>query len=111
MKDKKAEDKPKSQSAPVAPPPPVPVKQEPVNKEVKKELQKSNGFLKNWKKNNYLNNTEGRIEAMLASPDVFSDKNKFLATEREYKSVADSLKETGAQYEKVFESIIDLESQ
>jgi ATP-binding cassette subfamily F protein 3 len=111
-KNQKVEDKPKSQPVVEVRPTPAPVKQEPVNKEVKKELQKKQRLFKELEeKITTLTTRKGELEAMLASPDVFSDKNKFLAAEREYKAVADNLKETGDQYEKVFESIIDLESQ
>ncbi|NII27930.1 ATP-binding cassette domain-containing protein [Pseudoflavitalea sp. X16] len=117
VRNPKSEEKPNTQpssdvrpqtSAPVQPP----AKQEPINKEAKKELQKKQRLFKELEeKITTLTTRKSELETLLASPDVFSDKNKFLSAEREYKSVTENLKEASDQYEKVFESIIDLESQ
>lgn len=98
--------------APVAKQPVAPVKQEPINKEAKKELQKKQRQFKELEeKISTLNKRKAELEAQLASPTIMSDKNKFQQTEREYKSLTDNLQETSKQYEIVFESIIELESQ
>lgn len=111
-KSQKAEEQPKSQPAPVVQPQPAQVKQEPVNKEAKKELQKKQRLFKELEeKITTLTTQKTELEASLASPDVFSDKNKFLAAEQAYKSTVENLKQASEQYEKVFESIIELESQ
>ncbi|MDF2192076.1 ATP-binding cassette domain-containing protein [Paraflavitalea sp. CAU 1676] len=115
--DKKAENnqpKQEAKPAPAAPvaPAPAPVKQEPINKEAKKELQKKQKLFKELEeKITTLTKRKAELEAMLASPDIISDKSKFLTTERDYISINNTIKETSEQYEKVFESIIELESQ
>ncbi len=111
VKGQKAEEKPVSQPVQVINTP-APLKQEPVNKEAKKELQKKQRLFKELEeKITTLTTQKSELEALLASPDVFSDKNKFLAAEQAYKSSVENLKQASAEYEKVFESIIDLESQ
>ncbi len=98
--------------APVAQQPVAPIKQDPINKEAKKELQKKQRQFKELEeKISNLNKRKAELEAQLASPNIMSDKNKFLQTERDYKSLTDNLQETSKQYEIVFEEIIELESQ
>ena len=112
VRSQKPEEKPKSQAPSDIRPQTSDFKPEPINKEAKKELQKKQRLFKELEeKITTLTTRRNELEALLVSPDVFSDKNKFLSTEREYKSVTDNLKEASDQYEKVFESIIDLESQ
>ena len=50
------------------------------------------------------------LEALLASPDTYSDKNKFIKVETEYKQALDQLLLSNQQYEKTFEKIVELEN-
>jgi len=42
---------------------------------------------------------------------VYGDKTKFLQTENAYKANADDLKKTNAEYEIVFEKLMELEEK
>ena len=112
----KQEDKKKVEPAAVKPPVPdnKPSAADPKvqNKDVKKELQKKQRLFKELEeKITILTKRKTELEAALASPEIFADKNKFLTTERDYKTASEDLKVASDQYEQVFESIIDLESQ
>ncbi|HET9826058.1 MAG TPA: hypothetical protein VFP87_12040, partial [Chitinophagaceae bacterium] len=50
------------------------------------------------------------FEAALGDPVTYSDKTKFLDTEKNYKLVCEEITGLNDQYEKVFERIIRLES-
>jgi ATP-binding cassette, subfamily F, member 3 len=94
-------------------PPVVEVKpQGPINKELKKELQKQQKvFQQLEEKIAQLNKQKTTLEAQLTAPDTYSDRNKFVQTETEYKKVGDELKQLNKQYEEVFEKIMELEAQ
>jgi len=49
------------------------------------------------------------LEAAMASPDTYADKNKFHETETEYKSVSHELQQLNEQYEKLFEQLMEHE--
>ena len=51
------------------------------------------------------------MEAALADPSTYADKNRFLETESNYKSAEDELYKLNAQYEQLFEKIMDLEGK
>jgi ATP-binding cassette subfamily F protein 3 len=112
----KQEDKKKVEPEAAKPPvqqiKPQPSEPKVQNKDVKKELQKKQRLFKELEeKITTLTKRKTELEAALASPDIFADKNKFLTTERDYKTATEDLKAASDQYEVVFESIIDLESQ
>jgi len=94
-------------------PPVVEVKpQGPINKELKKELQKQQKvFQQLEEKIAQLNKQKTTLEAQLTAPDTYSDRNKFVQTETEYKKVGEELKQLNKQYEEVFEKIMELEAQ
>jgi len=99
---------------PVVEKPPVPeVKpQGPINKELKKELQKQQKVFQQLEENiGQLNKQKATLEAQLTAPDTYGDRNKFVQTETDYKKVSDELKRLNKQYEEVFEKIMDLESK
>lgn len=109
---KQAEKKPTP--APAAPP-----KQEvktvsntPIDKELKKEIQRLQKQLQQLEdKLSTLSNSKKELEAQLASPEIYSDKNKFLAAETEYKKTEASFNSTNSEYEKVFEKLLELENR
>jgi len=116
---KPATDKQPAKETSVKPEPPKPVEQPKANtqnssidKELKKELQRhKNLFQQLEEKIAALNKTKAQLELDLASPEVYGDKTKFLKTETDYKANADDLKKANAEYEVVFEKLMELEAK
>ncbi|HEV8285308.1 MAG TPA: ABC-F family ATP-binding cassette domain-containing protein [Chitinophagaceae bacterium] len=82
-----------------------------VNKELKKELQKQQRIFRQLEeKMTKMNERKLQLEAALADPATYSDKNKFLQTETEYKKISEELVNLNVDYEKVFEKILELGS-
>ena len=87
-------------------------KASPINKEEKKELQKlQRQFQQLEEKIAQFNQKRQQLEASLVDPGVYSDKNKFITAENEYRSVEKQLVELNLEYEKVFDRILRLEQQ
>ncbi|MBO9635351.1 MAG: ABC-F family ATP-binding cassette domain-containing protein, partial [Chitinophagaceae bacterium] len=108
-KEKKAEPAPAPKPEPVAA---KPVPNAPINKEVKKELQKQQRILSELEqKIDGLNKQKAEKEALMAAPETYADKNKFMETESSLKTINASLKDLNAQYETVFEKVMELEEQ
>ncbi|MFI5133238.1 MAG: ABC-F family ATP-binding cassette domain-containing protein [Chitinophagales bacterium] len=83
-----------------------------INKEQKKELQKQQRIFQQLEeKISKLNEQKQQLEAALASPDTYSNKEKFLQTETSYKNVSAELAQLNKQYEQVFEKIVELEAK
>ena len=83
-----------------------------VQSAVKKELQKQQRIFQQLEeKLAVLHDRKLQLEAALADPATYSDKNKFLQTETDYKQVCDELAIQNSEYEKVFEKIMELENQ
>ncbi|HEY2721656.1 MAG TPA: ABC transporter C-terminal domain-containing protein, partial [Chitinophagaceae bacterium] len=77
---------------------------------VKKELQKQQKIFQQLEEKLVkLNESKQQLEAALANPATYSDKNKFLQTENDYKRVSGDLNAANIEYEKVFEKILELE--
>ncbi|HEX7846182.1 MAG TPA: ABC transporter C-terminal domain-containing protein, partial [Chitinophagaceae bacterium] len=84
----------------------------PVNKELKKELQKQQRlFQQIEEKIAKLKAEQQQLEAALASPGTYGDKSKFLQTETAYKKATTELSALNAEYEKIFEKIVELEEK
>jgi ATP-binding cassette subfamily F protein 3 len=82
-----------------------------VQSAIKKELQKQQRLFQQLEeKISKQNEIKLRLETALADPATYSDKNKFLQTENDYKKVSDELAKLNAEYEQVFEKIMELES-
>ena len=96
---------------------PAPVKTEiktaaPVNKELKKELQKAQKqFQQLEEKIALLNKEKSKLEASLSDPATYSDKTKFLETETAYQRAGKELQSLTTQYEALFERIMELEEK
>jgi ATP-binding cassette, subfamily F, member 3 len=87
-----------------------PIANAPVNKDQKKELQKlQKQFQQLEEKIAALKLRQQELEAALASPATYNDKNKFLQTETDYKKASSELASVTGEYEKVFEKIMELE--
>ena len=83
-----------------------------IDKELKKELQKQkHRFQQLEEKLAQLNKKKTEFEAALASPEVYGDKNKFLETETAYKNISVELTQANADYEVVFEKVMELEEK
>ncbi|MFT3700774.1 MAG: ABC-F family ATP-binding cassette domain-containing protein [Agriterribacter sp.] len=84
----------------------------PIDKDLKKELQKQQRNLQLLEeKLATLNKQKKELEAKLAQPDIYSDKNKFLAAEADYKKCADAVDSANKEYEIVFEKLMELEEK
>ena len=100
----------------VAPGKPVPVAEPqktagvPINKEAKKELQRQQRLFQELEgKIASLSEQRLKLEASLADPATYSDRNKFVAAEAEYKKTSEELTAANRQYEQIFEKIMELE--
>lgn len=83
----------------------------PINKELKKELQKQQkAFQQLEEQLAALNKRQAELQEQLQLPDIYADHKKFQATESELKKVSSQLQQQNAEYEKVFEKIMELES-
>jgi len=105
---------PPAAKAPAPPPPPTAAAAKPagapINKEAKKELQKQQRLFQELEqKIAALTEQKSRLEASLADPSTYSDKNKFVQAEADYQKTSDALIKTNQQYEQVFEKIMELE--
>lgn len=97
-------------------PKPAPPKEEaaaksaPINKETKKELQRQQKIYQQAEeKIAQLTATLRKLEAGLASQEIYSDPKKFAETEKAHREAANELKQTNAVYEAAFEQIVALE--
>ncbi|MBI2729577.1 MAG: ABC-F family ATP-binding cassette domain-containing protein [Sphingobacteriales bacterium] len=83
-----------------------------INKEAKKELQKQQRLLQQAEeKVNTLSREKNNLEASLASPETYSDKEKFLTAETAYKKKSNELAAANTEYEKLFEKVMELEEK
>jgi ATP-binding cassette subfamily F protein 3 len=80
------------------------------NKEHEKELSKvKKQFQQLEEKISRLTVTKTKLEADLASPDVYLDKEKFIDAESRYKQNTSELQKVNKEYESLFERIMVLE--
>jgi ATP-binding cassette subfamily F protein 3 len=83
----------------------------PINKEVKKELQKQQKIFQQLEeKIATLNKEKKALEASLIDPSTYSDKAKFLQAETAFKKAEQELALLNRQYEEAFEKIMKLEN-
>ena len=81
-----------------------------VTNDEKKELQKiKSRFGQLETKLVELNENKTTLEAALADPTIYGDKTKFLQAESEYNKAAKELSDANAEYEKVFEKMMEME--
>jgi ATP-binding cassette subfamily F protein 3 len=100
----------KPAAAPAKPATPAPTPAAPINKEAKKELQKQQRLFQELEqKIATLNRQKAALEASLGDPATYSDKNKFVTAESDYKKASEELEKANRQYEQVFEKIVELE--
>jgi ATP-binding cassette, subfamily F, member 3 len=83
-----------------------------VDKELKKEYQKhKNRFQQIEEKLAKLNTRKVELEAAMAAPENYANKDKFQQTETEYKKVTGELTLLNKEYETVFEKVMELEEK
>ncbi|MEX1202507.1 MAG: ABC-F family ATP-binding cassette domain-containing protein [Ferruginibacter sp.] len=88
---------------------PKPVTQQ-LNIDAKKELQKLKTKFKTLEETiEKLNLNKTTLEAALANPDIYSDKQKFVKAEADYHKAAQVLAIANKEYEVLFENILELE--
>ncbi|PVD50450.1 ABC transporter ATP-binding protein [Terrimonas sp.] len=93
-------------------PQPVQKSNAPIDKELKKELQKQQRNLQLLEeKLAGLNQQKKELEDQLALPEIYSDKTKFLTTETAYKQCTTALEKTNAEYETIFDKLMELEEK
>jgi ATP-binding cassette, subfamily F, member 3 len=93
---------------------PAPVKENntTIDKELKKEYQKSKSrFQQLEEKIAQINRQKALLETAMASPETYSDKNKFQQAEAEYKKITLELGILEKEYETVFEKMMELEAK
>ncbi|HNP24826.1 MAG TPA: ABC-F family ATP-binding cassette domain-containing protein [Panacibacter sp.] len=82
------------------------------NREQKKDLQRlQKQFARLEEQINTLNATKEQVEADLARPENYADVSKFQQLEAAYKTTQEKINTATGQYEKLFEEIMNLESQ
>ena len=90
----------------------VNIQRGPVDKEVKKEYQKNkNRFQQIEEKLAQLNQRKVELEQLMASPDNYTNKEKFNETEVAYKNIVEELSILNKEYEIVFEKVMELEEK
>jgi len=83
-----------------------------IDKEQKKELQKQkNRFQQLEEKIAGLNKKKTALEAALALPEIYNDKARFLQAETDYRNSSSELEKLNAEYEIVFEKLMELEEK
>lgn len=98
------------QPAPVATPEPQANAGQPINKELKKELQKQQRIFKQLEeKIEQLQAEKNQLEKSMSDPETYADKSKFLQTETAYNNIAAQLQTLNKEYEQIFEKIVELE--
>ncbi|HSZ87346.1 MAG TPA: ATP-binding cassette domain-containing protein [Puia sp.] len=88
-----------------------PTNNSPINKEQKKELQKQQRIFQELEeKIANLTKQKNQLEASLSDSSTYSDKNKFIEAETNYKKISGELNVVNKEYEVVFEKIMKLEA-
>jgi ATP-binding cassette subfamily F protein 3 len=81
-----------------------------VHNERKKELQKQQKALQKMEESLEVAEQEkSRLELLLGSPDIYSDKQKFADTELKYKKQVQEVERLRKEYDDIFEKLIELE--
>jgi ATP-binding cassette subfamily F protein 3 len=94
---------------PVAPPPPQ--QNQNLDREQKKELQKyQRQFQKLEQDISALQQKKTTLELALANPDSYKDMSQFTQLEKDYAANQQQIKAAEAQYETLFEKIMELEN-
>lgn len=92
--------------------PTAPINNQPVNKEQRKELQRlQKQFNQLEDKIAQAKEKKAELELALSDPATYSDKNRFSSAENSYKKQVSDLENLNKEYERIFEKIMELESE
>lgn len=91
-------------------------KQQPDNTSEQRQLQKDyqnkqRTFQKLEEQINLLKEDKVKLEAQLADPEFYADKDKFLKVDEAYRSLNGKLDKLSADYDKAFEEMLELEEK
>ena len=82
------------------------------DKDLKKEHQKTQKqFEQLEEKIATLNKQKVLLETSLTSPDIYSDKKEFIKVESDYQSISLQLQSANAEYENVFDKLMELSNK
>ena len=82
----------------------------PINQEQKKELNRIKNKVKQLEeKLAVLNNQKTALEAQLADPAIYSDKDKFIKAETDYNKAVADFNTTNTEFEEAFEKLMEME--
>ncbi len=99
------------ENKPKAAPVPKPANTE-EQQQLKKELQnKTRAFQKSEEEVEKLKKEKLAIEAKLADPNIYADKNAFQKLDSDYNSINSKLSSKEAEYEQLFEAVMTLEAK
>ncbi|MBO9595483.1 MAG: ABC-F family ATP-binding cassette domain-containing protein [Niabella sp.] len=102
--------KPAAVAAPV--PTPAPVSNAPINKELKKELQRQQKLFEQTEaalsKNKAL---MAQLEKDLGDPQIYSDRNRFVKAEQDYAAATKENQRLEKDYETIFTKLMELEEK
>lgn len=81
-------------------------------KQLQKEYnKKQKAFQKLEEQINKLKEEKARLEAQLADPDFYADKDKFMKVDEEYRALNDKLATQEQDYDKAFEVLLEYEEK
>ncbi len=83
-----------------------------IDKDVKKELQKTQRqFQQLEEKIASLTKQKAELESTLSSYEIYTNNTKFVQTEADYKKVSEQLQKANAEFEIVFEKMMEMEGK
>lgn len=83
-----------------------------INKEAQRAWEKQKKRFEQLESSlNKLKEEKSRLEAALAHPDTYANKEKFLTTEKEYQQITQKLNLANADYESAFEKMMQMETE
>ena len=86
------------------------MQQRPINNDQKKKLEKIKTQVAQLEdKLTRLKKNKTDLENSLAAPEIYNDKNKFLHAEANYNKAVKDLSDANAEYETLFEKMMELE--
>lgn len=89
-----------------------PLNNNPVNRELQRELQKQQRQLINLEEDISKASAEKeKLEQALGAPVNYTDKKKFVSVENDYKKAKEKLQSLNKEYETLFEKVMELETQ
>jgi ATP-binding cassette subfamily F protein 3 len=85
---------------------------QPINRDLQRELQKQQRKLSNFEVDiTKANNEKQRLELAMAQPENFSDRQKFVSLEADYVKAQLSITSLNKEYEILFEQVMELEAK